>query len=82
MKGLVVKRGSAHVGEKCVLCPRLIKPEEAILVETITEIRFGSGRTRRYHKRCLAGLLDRAPDGIDEFLVLRGRMAEAQDAFV
>lgn len=82
MRGLIVKKGSAHVGQTCRQCTRTIKPRQAIIVDVVAEARFGTGAVRRWHKACLADVIDKAPNGVDELNELRDRMVAENDAFV
>jgi hypothetical protein len=75
MQAVVVAADSHHVGQTCKLCTRQIKARQAILVDTVAEIRFGTGRTRRYHTKCMRQLVDDAPKGVDELDELRDLIA-------
>lgn len=66
MRALVAKPRSSHIGEPCRLCTNTIKEGQAILVDTVNEIRFGTGKLRRFHTKCMRDLLAKAPDGVDE----------------
>jgi hypothetical protein len=81
VRSLVVKPRSVHVGDKCRLCPRVIKAGQSIVVDVVPEVRFGSAATRRWHTSCLRAVVDAAPAGADEHLQLRDRIVAAGDAY-